>query len=63
MDTNENLAWAEDNLEHKWNVDFKKVKPPPRDYFVPDFGLDQDIKDTQFNARAAEKQYGPWNVE
>jgi hypothetical protein len=63
MDTNEDLAWAEDNLDHKWVVDFKKKDPPPMNYYVPDFGLDQDIRDTQYNTKRAEKTYGPWNVE
>ena len=63
LDTNEDLAWAEDNLDHKWVVDFSEKKLPPKDYFVPQFGLDQDIKDTQFTMGRAEKQYGPWNVE
>ena len=63
LDTNEDLAWAEDNLDHKWNWVESKVKPPPKDYYVPDFGLDEDIKTTQFNTRAAEKTYGAWNVE
>jgi hypothetical protein len=40
LDTNENLDWAEDNLDHKWNWAPSKVKPPPKDYFVPDFGMD-----------------------
>jgi hypothetical protein len=35
-----NLDWAEDNLDHKWNWAPSKVKPPPKDYFVPDFGMD-----------------------
>jgi hypothetical protein len=26
--------------------DFKKVAPPPRNYFVPDFGVDSDIMAT-----------------
>jgi len=31
---------------------FKAAKPPPRDYFVPNFGIDQDIKDAQANIKS-----------
>ena len=41
---------------------FKPGGPPPpdhpKDYYVPDFGVDHDVKTTLNNAGAAEKQYG-----
>jgi hypothetical protein len=35
-------------LKHKFNADFGATKNGvnPRDYFVPDFGVDKDIKAT-----------------
>jgi len=35
----------------------------PKDYFIPDFGLDRDIVWTQGNLAATEKKIGVWNVE
>lgn len=35
-----------------------KVDPEPRDYFVPDFGVDADIKSTLAHGNAAETRLG-----
>jgi hypothetical protein len=50
-----NLAAAEELLGHKMAGDyFDAAKPPPRDYFVPHFGEDDDIKATKKNIAYAE---------
>lgn len=56
-DTSENLDWAEKNLKHKWNY-VKPGKGHPVDYVVPNFGVDQDIVDTQKQVAAAEATLG-----
>jgi hypothetical protein len=35
-----------------------KPKSPPRNYFVPNFGVDKDIKLTELNIAEAEAQHG-----
>jgi hypothetical protein len=40
------------------NASFDKPKAPPRDYFVPNFGVDHDIKMTDLNIGEAEAQHG-----
>ena len=42
---------------------WKKPKGPPLDYFVPNFGVDQDILDTQEHIRQSEQKLGKWNVQ
>jgi hypothetical protein len=37
---------------------FSKPVPPPRDYFVPNFGVDHDIAMTSLNLGEAEDQHG-----
>ena len=37
---------------------FAAPKAPPRDYFVPNFGVDHDIKMTELNIGEAEQQHG-----
>jgi len=49
-----NLAYAEEYHKHEMQASFEAAKPPPRDYFVPHFGEDQDIKDTKKNTAYAE---------
>ena len=43
--TDKNLATAEKGLNHKLTANFKP-KPHPVDYFVPNLGVDKDIKRT-----------------
>ena len=40
---------------------FKKPKENPKDYFVPNFGIDHDILDAQANIKSLEKVHGAWN--
>ena len=48
----------------KWeNAGAKPPAPPPRDYFVPNFGEDNDIKVSKNNLAAAESRLGQWNIE
>ena len=35
---------------------------PPRNYFVPHFGEDEDIKTAKMNIAAEEKKHGKWNL-
>ena len=42
---------------------FKKEKGPPLDYYVPNFGLDHDILDSQQNLKEMEHKYGVWKVK
>jgi len=37
---------------------FDPPKPPPQDYFVPNFGQDHDVQTTLSNAKHAEKRLG-----
>jgi len=37
---------------------FSAPAPPPQNYFVPNFGADHDIKETQKHAAAAEQSLG-----
>jgi len=34
---------------------------PPRGYYVPNFGMDQDIVDAQSNIKLLEKAHGAWS--
>jgi hypothetical protein len=55
------LSWAETALKHKWVVDMSKKPPgPPMDYFVPDFGLEDDVVVAQKNIADQEALHGPW---
>lgn len=60
--TENSLRAAETIRRHKWNYDpnAKKPKPHPVDYFVPNFGLDRDIVDTQASIAAQEAKHGKW---
>ena len=46
------LDWAEQSLDHHWDPVLKKDQPkgPPKDYKVPDFGLEEDDLDLVFQA-------------
>ena len=44
-DTQANNLAAEKQLGHVMSASFATQKPPPRDYFVPNFGIDKDIAD------------------
>lgn len=39
---------------------FSTPKPPPRDYFVPNFGADKDIIDAQSHIAQQESKHGTW---
>ena len=45
-------------MKTKLNATFDPPKPPPRDYFVPNFGVDHDIKLTTLDIGEAEAQHG-----
>lgn len=49
---------AEAKLGRWSNAGAKPVDAPPRDYFVPHFGADADIVNTQNHLSAAEQQLG-----
>jgi len=44
-----------------YTASFKTPKGPPRNYYVPNFGMDQDIVDAQQNIKTEEKLNGAWN--
>lgn len=46
LDQQADLAVAEQQLEHKFEVK-ESAKPHPTDYKVPNFGVDEDIKNIQ----------------
>lgn len=57
--TQKSIVDAEKLKNHE--LTFKSGPPPPehpKDYYVPDFGVDPEVKTTLNNAGAAEKQYG-----
>lgn len=45
-----------------WNIKMKPDPEPKRDYFVPDFGVDHDIKTSLKNLDDQEKKHGPMNA-
>merc|ERR1719443_39623 len=53
MATKKNIKEAEIAYNHEY--DGSSPDPPKRDYFVPHFGEDSDIKSTKVNLAAAEK--------
>jgi len=40
-----------------------KSKDYPKDYFVPDFGMDRDIAHTMKHTADMEKKYGEWKID
>ena len=53
---------AEAQLHHIWDPKDDPA-PPPRDYFVPNFGADWDVKNSIGSAHQAEVQLGHnWDV-
>lgn len=49
------MDWAQKKLKHRWVYDPKqKPEEIPRDYPVPNFGVDPDIAMTQRNMKEAE---------
>lgn len=51
------LSDAETELGHKLYQDWKKPGPGhPKDYYVPNFGVDQDIKDSQRHLKQSEEK-------
>jgi len=58
-ETYSSLATTEELLGHKLgNPAAPAPKGPPKDYFVPNFGKDEDIAGTQANAIATESKLG-----
>lgn len=49
---------AEESLGHEMYASFKEEKGPKRDYFVPNFGEDQEIKESKVDLSLAEKITG-----
>jgi hypothetical protein len=51
-------------LKKKLNASFENKKAPvnPRDYFVPNFGIDRDITDSLSNLKKQEKKHGKWTL-
>jgi len=51
-------------LNHKFTADFGAKAAPvnPRGYFVPNFGLDADIKSSLSNLNLEEDIHGKWLV-
>ena len=45
-------------LDHKWDVLAPAADPPPRDYFVPHFGVDEDVKTSLANLASGEAKFG-----
>jgi len=62
-----NLNLAEGELKHKWTPPTKaalKKADYPKDYFVPNLGVDQDIIDTQAHIASQQtKQNHEWKPE
>jgi|TARA_B110000285_G_scaffold223134_1_gene278251 hypothetical protein len=56
--TQKNLAKVEKEMGAKLNATFDAPKPPPRDYYVPNFGADIDVKLTTLNIGEAEAEHG-----
>jgi hypothetical protein len=44
--TEKSIRDAENLLNHKLVIATKPAPEPPRDYAVPNFGMDHDIKDS-----------------
>ena len=57
------MEHAEKKLDTKLSYTPKKDRPAPHpvDYFVPNFGLDQDIKNVHSSLANTEKKMGAWN--
>jgi len=53
---------AEKKFGHEYDTS-APADDPPRNYFVPHFGEDEDIKFTKNNIANAEKKVGTWNVQ
>lgn len=59
LNTQKHLADSEGKLGHKLFATFKKSEGHPVDYFVPNFGADQnDVRLTQSNIEEAEQELG-----
>jgi hypothetical protein len=46
------LDWAEKALKHHWVPNLEKKKGHDKDYFVPDFGLEEDVVTTLDNVKS-----------
>ena len=54
----DSIKLAENKLGHFWNPK-DAPDPPPRNYFVPHFGIDSDIGTSLKNLNDNEAKYGP----
>jgi len=59
------LGEAEESRGHKWVIDEKsKAKEHPKDYFVPNFGADQDVGNSHSSISWAERSLNhKWNYD
>ena len=57
LDVQQSLAIAAEASKSKWIITDEKLKAksPPKDFAVPNFGVDVDIKDAQENIAESEK--------
>ena len=66
MYTENNIKEAEKALGHNLMADYgatKSTVATPRNYVVPDFGLDVDIKNSLHDLELEEKIHGAWNID
>lgn len=63
-DTLQNIGSEEKILNHVIEYVDPKDRPkgPPQNYFVPNFGVDHDIKSVLDETSLAEKKFGAWKV-
>ena len=59
--TKKNIKDAEQKLGHELDTSDPPADPK-RGYFVPNFGVDTDIKSSLSNLSNQEKLYGNWNL-
>ena len=45
-------------LDHKWDVLAAAPGDPPRNYFVPNFGIDNDVRDSLKHLKDGEAKFG-----
>ena len=61
LNTFESTKLAEHQLGHFW-APKDAADPPPRNYFVPNFGIDSDIRTSLKNLNENEAKYGPMST-
>jgi len=60
-ETYSSLSKTEEKLGHKWNWS-KAGASNKKDYFVPQFGMDQDVKDSLSNLKSGQATLGTWDL-